>query len=140
MPTERLSAAARGVCVLVRAWSACRFPTVGVWCLHTNDFGVARLPHVSVLARSVLHMTTTALPRDDDMATHVLMRFSRCTHTMTAEYHPDDDGMPYVLCIIGGKHSGTVIHCMTEQSVVRLFNEVVALHHLGIEHPYLVAV
>lgn len=90
-------------------------------------------------ARTVQQMTTTALPRDDDM-THVLMRFTRCTHTMTAEHHPDDNGMPYVLYIEGGRYTGTEIHCMTEASVVRLFNEIVALHDSGIEHPYLRAV
>lgn len=76
-------------------------------------------------------MTTTV-----DMV--ILARFSRCTHTMTAEYHPDDKGgMRYVLHIIGGEHSGTVIHCPTEASTIRLFDELVAAHKSGIEHPYL---
>lgn len=74
--------------------------------------------------------------------THILMRFARCTEIITAEHHPDEHGMPYVLHIDGGKHHGTVIHVMTEQSVTRLFNEVVAARKLGDdhEHPYLSAV
>lgn len=75
------------------------------------------------------------------MAT-VLARYARCTHTMTAEYHPYDShhgGMPYVLHIDGGRHSGTVIHCSTEGSVMRLFDELVAAHKSGVIHPYLVA-
>jgi hypothetical protein len=84
-------------------------------------------------------MTTTLA--DDDM-THVLMRFARATEIITAEYHPDDHGMAYVLMIDGGKHHGTLIHCMTEQSVIRLFNDVVTARKLGDdhEHPYLVAI
>lgn len=78
-------------------------------------------------------MTTTI---EDDM-THVLMRFSRCTETITAEHHPDDHGMPYVIHIVGGMHSGTVIHCMTETSVIRLFDSIVAARRSGTEHPYL---
>jgi len=72
------------------------------------------------------------------MTTHTtLMRYARCTHTMTAEYHPDEHGMPYVLFIEGGRYSGTEIHCMTEVSVMQLFKEIVALHDSGFEHPYL---
>lgn len=70
--------------------------------------------------------------------THVLMRYARCTEVITAEYHPDDHGMPYVLHIVGGKHSGAEIHAMTEQSVTRLFNEVVLARKCDNEHPYLV--
>lgn len=91
---------------------------------------------MSLRARTVQQMTTTV---DDDM-THVLMRYARCTETITAEYHPDDNGMPYVLHIVGGKHAGTVIHCQTEASVVRLFNEVVLYRKMDLDHPYLVAV
>jgi hypothetical protein len=86
-------------------------------------------------------MTTTQVLDDDDM-THILMRYARCTEVITAEYHPDDHGMPYVLYIDGGKHSGAEIHCMTEQSVTRLFNDIVAARKLGDdhEHPYLATV
>lgn len=76
-------------------------------------------------------MTTTA----------VLARFARCTHIMTAEHHPDDKhgGMRYVLHIEGGQHSGTVIHCSTESSVMGLFNDLVAAYKSGVAHPYLAA-
>lgn len=67
----------------------------------------------------------------------ILARYSRCTHTMTAEHHPDDRGMRYVIHIVGGPYTGTVIHCPTEASVIRLFDQLVAAHKSGIEHPYL---
>lgn len=59
--------------------------------------------------------------------------------TITAEHHPHDrhGAMKYSLHVHGGRGNGTVIQCKTELSVVRLFNEVVALHKLGIFHPYL---
>lgn len=74
--------------------------------------------------------------------THVIMRFSRCTETITAEHHPDEHGMPYVIHIVGGKHAGVEIYAQTEQSIIRLFNEVVAARKRGDdhEHPYLVTV
>lgn len=58
---------------------------------------------------------------------------------ISAEYHPQDrhGAMKYSLHVLGGVANGTVVHCKTELSVVRLFNEVVALHDLGIVHPYL---
>ena len=85
--------------------------------------------------RTVAQMTTT------DMS-HILMRFVRCTETITAEHHPDEHGMPYVIHIDGGKHTGTVIHVMTEASAIRLFNEIVAARKRGDdhEHPHLAAV
>jgi hypothetical protein len=86
--------------------------------------------------RTVTQMETTTI--EDDM-TRVLARYARCTHTMTAEHHPDDHGMHYVLHIEGGQFSGTVIHCSTEDSVMRLFNELVAAHKSGVTHPYLAA-
>lgn len=78
-------------------------------------------------------MTTTTI-------THVLLRYARCTECITAEHHPDDRGMQYVLYIDGGKHTGIEIHCPTLRSVTRLFNEVVAQRKLGFDHPYLAAV
>ena len=71
---------------------------------------------------------------DDDNA--VLMRLATPHGVVTAEYHPDDKGMRYAL-ISTCAHAHTVIHCQTQHSAERLFNEVVALYKRGIPHPYL---
>lgn len=93
--------------------------------------------HTACSARIVAQMTTTI---EDDM-THILMRFVRCTETITAEHHPDDHGgMKFVIHIEGGMHTGTVIHCATNASVLRLFDSIVAARKSGIDHPYLAAV
>lgn len=59
--------------------------------------------------------------------------------TITAEYHPHDHhgSMKYSLHIHGGRGNGVVIHCPTEPSVINLFKEIVALHKMGICHPFL---
>ena len=68
----------------------------------------------------------------------VLARHSRSTEVITAEHHPDDhSGMPYLLFINGGKHHGTTIHCATEDSVTRLFDEILSARKADAEHPYL---
>lgn len=68
----------------------------------------------------------------------LLARHGRATEVITAEHHPDDHGgMRYVLFITGGKHHGTRIHCATEESVIRLFDEIVAARKADAEHPYL---
>lgn len=74
--------------------------------------------------------------------TTTLMHLSRGTQTITAEHHPHDrhGAMRYSLHVHGGRAGDMVIHCRTELSVVTLFNEIVTLHGLGVEHPYLVAV
>lgn len=82
-------------------------------------------------SRKVTAMTTTTSP--------VLLCFARGTIKVTAEHHPGDKhgAMKYSLHVTGGRQHGMVIHCSTEVSVARLFNEVVALCKLGICHPYL---
>lgn len=63
-----------------------------------------------------------------------------CTEVITAEHHPDEEGMPFILQIVGGKHHGLVIHCSTEESVCELFKQIVAARRGNYEHPYLAAV
>jgi hypothetical protein len=71
----------------------------------------------------------------------VLARYARSTEVITAEHHPvNHGGMPYVLHIVGGKHSGTRIYCTTEASVNKLFDDIVAARKAEAEHPYLVEV
>lgn len=100
-------------------------------------------------ARTLWQMTTTATqvmppsgwPTGRHYHVEILLRFARATEVITAEHHPDDrGGMPYVLHIVGGKHTGMQIHCATEQSVTRLFNEVVAARKSDTEHPFLAQV
>lgn len=71
---------------------------------------------------------------------HVLLRFARATEVITAEHHSDGYGMPWAVCIDGGKHSGVVIHCQTQNSAVWLFNEIVLARKGNYDHPYLTAV
>jgi hypothetical protein len=71
---------------------------------------------------------------------NLLCCYQRCTESIVAEHHPDDQGMCYVLRIIGGKHNGTEIHCMTKGSVETLFDQLVAARKADIEHPFLAEV
>jgi hypothetical protein len=80
---------------------------------------------------------TTATPTTKWDATLVYIKWG--LSEVSAEYHPNDGhgAMKYSLHVNGGKGNGVVIQCKTELSVMKLFNEVVALHKQGIEHPYL---
>jgi hypothetical protein len=73
-------------------------------------------------------------------AQHILRCYQRCTESIVAEHHPDDDGMRYLLRIVGGKHNGTEIHCKTRQSVETLFEQIVAARKADTEHPFLAEV
>jgi hypothetical protein len=63
--------------------------------------------------------------------------YQRYTETITAEHHPNEGGMPYLIRIIGGKHTGTEIHCTTEASAIALFDSLVAARKAEREHPFL---
>lgn len=66
--------------------------------------------------------------------------YQRLTESIVAEHHPYENGMAYLIRIIGGKHTGTEIHCATEQSAVALFDSLVAARKAEREHPFLAAV
>ena len=68
----------------------------------------------------------------------VLARLARRNYVITAEHHQlgeYEHSMPDLLRVTGNGHH-VQIHCATELSAMRLFNEVVALAHLGIAHPF----
>lgn len=66
--------------------------------------------------------------------------YQRLTESIVAEHHPDEHGMPYVIRIIGGKHTGLEIHCATEASTIALFDSLVAARKADTDHPYLAVV
>ena len=63
-----------------------------------------------------------------------------CTESVVAEHHPSEPGMKYVIRVLGGKHSGVEIHCPTEASTLKLFDEIVAYRMRYSDHPFLAAV
>lgn len=75
-----------------------------------------------------------------DGQTVVLAEHKWVTETLTAEYHPDDHGMKFMIRIVGGKYHGTEIHCPTAVSVERMFDALVACRQRNIEHHALMAV
>lgn len=73
-------------------------------------------------------------------ADNLIRCYQRCTESIVAEHHPDERGMPYVIRIIGGRHTGTEIHCPTEASTDRLFDALVDARRHGYDHPFLAEV
>ena len=71
---------------------------------------------------------------------NVLRQRRWVTETLTAEHHPHDPGMKFSVHLHGGRHHGIVIHCATERSAVRLFDEIAAHRGRHSEHPYLIAI
>lgn len=63
-----------------------------------------------------------------------------CTESIVGEHHPDEPGMKYLIRIVGGKHNGVEIHCPTEHSMDKLFDEIVAYRKRYSNHPFLRAV
>lgn len=71
---------------------------------------------------------------------NLLRCYQRCTESIVAEHHPDENGMHYLIRIIGGKHTGIEIHCPTEESTNRLFDDLVSARKADTEHPFLAQV
>lgn len=59
------------------------------------------------------------------------------TETITAEHHPYERGMNYVLYVNGGKSHGIEIHCSTEASLLSLFADVLRYRLAYATHPFL---
>jgi hypothetical protein len=93
---------------------------VRVWSAMTTDWRQTKMPFTN--------------------ADNLLRCFQRATESIVAEHHPDDNGMPYVIRFLGGKHNGVEIHCATERSTIALFDEFVCARKGNYEHPFLVAV
>jgi hypothetical protein len=72
--------------------------------------------------------------------THVLRRYARATEVVTLQHFPHDHGMKYLVRIDGGQHHDTEIHCPTEPSAARLFEQIIAYRMRYDNHPFLQAV
>jgi hypothetical protein len=59
----------------------------------------------------------------------VLAQYKRASETIVAAHHADDAGSyTYTVLITGGRHHGVEFHCRTEQSALKVFDRIVALH------------